>query len=532
MTDLAALIWFIFSPSHIGHYPRTISNIMAEDTSRAPIFSNPVLWEDLADLDVFRVDSAYYYSASTMHYSPGAPVLRSYDLINWEYIGHSLPTLGFPGLSTNYNLTNNQRAYVKGVYASSLRYRLSNGLWYWIGCIEYTHTYVYTAPSPSGPWIQRSKIDTCYYDCGLLIDDDDTMYVAYGGTNISVAQLTPDGLSEAKTTPVWNSPDSIGTVEGNRFYKRDGKYYILVDHPANAEYVLMSSSVLGPYSYKVLVNSIVSPVSGSGNPHQGGLVDTPSGDWYYMAFIDSYPGGRVPVLAPVTWGNDGFPVVTTVNGDWGKQYPYPVAPHPLPSLIGTDYFPGNSLSQRWEWNHNPDLTKFKVHDGLRLYAATITEDIYQARNTLTHRIHGPQSRATIVIDYRNMFDGDRAGFSLFRDQSAWIGIERNGHAFTIVMKNGINMNTDWTTNNTGVIAASKPISKGNVWLQITADIRSGGTYEAGFAYSTNGLQFTSLGPTFEMDTAWQFFMGYRWGIFNYATKSLGGWVDVLSFTQE
>lgn len=134
-------------------------------------FQNPVLWEDLADLDVFRVNDTFYYTASTMHYSPGAPILQSHDLVNWEFISHAVPTLPW---AAKYNLTNGQ-AYVKGIYASTLRYRPSNGLWYWIGCIEYSTTYVWTAPSVTGPWTQSATIATCYYDCGLLVDDDDSM---------------------------------------------------------------------------------------------------------------------------------------------------------------------------------------------------------------------------------------------------------------------------------------------------------------------------------------------------------------------
>src|SRR5687767_5666750 len=103
------------------------------------VFNNPPLWEDLADVDIIRVDNTYYMSASTMHYSPGAPVLRSYDLVNWEFIGHSVPTLDW---SSKYNLANGERAYVKGIWASSLQYRKSNGLFYWIGCIEFGKTYV------------------------------------------------------------------------------------------------------------------------------------------------------------------------------------------------------------------------------------------------------------------------------------------------------------------------------------------------------------------------------------------------------
>jgi beta-xylosidase len=137
-------------------------------------FQNPVLWEDLADIDVFRVGDAYYYSASNMHYSPGAPILRSYDLVNWEYVGHAIPVLDF---SPAYNLDGG-RAYVKGSWASFLGYRKSNKTFYWGGCIEFSKTHIYTAPAAEGPWTKKAVIDHCYYDAGLLVDDDDTMYVA------------------------------------------------------------------------------------------------------------------------------------------------------------------------------------------------------------------------------------------------------------------------------------------------------------------------------------------------------------------
>jgi len=267
-------------------------------------FTNPVLWEDLADLDIFRVGDTYYYSASTMHYSPGAPILKSYDLVNWEYVGHSVPTLPW---ASKYNLVNGESAYVKGIYASTMRYRASNKLFYWIGCVEYGGTYVYTSATVEGTWSARSKINTCYYDAGLLIDDaTDTMYVAYGNGQISVAQLSADGLSQVRTQVVFTTPTNLGgsggTLEGSRMYKKDGAYYIFVTRPANGQYVLRSTNgPFGPYTLKQLLLNLGGPISGGGVPHQGGLVQTQSGSWYYMAFIDAYPGGRVPALAPITW---------------------------------------------------------------------------------------------------------------------------------------------------------------------------------------------------------------------------------------
>lgn len=154
-------------------------------------FDNPILWYDLADIDIFRVDDAFYYSASTMHYSPGAPILKSYDLVNWEFIGHSVPSLAF---GDKYNLDGRGTAYVNGIWASGMRYRESNGLWYWYGCIDFDKTHVFTATDPTGEWTQHPPLDKCYYDLGILIDEDDTMYLAYGSYDIGVVQLTSDGL--------------------------------------------------------------------------------------------------------------------------------------------------------------------------------------------------------------------------------------------------------------------------------------------------------------------------------------------------
>jgi len=312
-------------------------------------------------------------------------------------------------------------------------------------------------------------------------------------------------------------------------YKVNGKYYVFTDHPATAEYVLQASSPFGPYTMKALVNGIAPPVSGADNPHQGGIVQNQEGQWFYMAFVDAYPGGRIPVLAPISWGSDGFPVLQSVNGAWGASYTYPETPHPLSAPTGTDSFSGTSLGPQWEWNHNPDTTKFTVNNGLTLHAATVTYDLYSARNTLTHRLFGPTSTATIVMDYSHMNRGDRAGLAMLRDSSAWVGIKNDGGTFRICMINGLSMNSDWTTANTGAEVAGLTVSGGKIWLRASADIHPGANQQAKFSYSTDGSTFNSIGSSYTMNSTWEFFLGYRYGIFNYATTSLGGYVTVSSF---
>lgn len=516
--------------------------------ARASTFTNPILWEDYPDLEVIRVGDVFYYTSSTFAFSPGAPVLKSYDLVNWTPVSHSVPTLNF---GNKYNLNSaTDRAYVKGIWASSLRYREATDTFYWIGCVESSKTFIWassgTGAAKNGGevtnwnWKNLTTLSKCYYDCGMLVDDDDTMYVAYGSTKIMVAQLNKDGTAEVKSQQVYVSSDNA-YIEGSRMYKINGTYYIFVTKPATEEWVLKSNSPWGPYEKQVLVANIAGPLTSAGAAHQGGIVSTKDNKWYYVAFMDSYPGGRIPVAAPITWTSDGWPQLVKDGSSWGKSYPFPVqTSKTVPSPVGTDEFQGSSLSHEWEWNHNPDNSKWKLGDGaLLLQTATVTNDLFTARNTLTHRIIGPKSSGTFRLDISQMKDGDRAGAALFRDVAAYIGIHKDGTAAKLVMVNNLNLDSSWATKSTGTVAATGPTladDAKDIWLRVQADITPAfGTSTnrtTTFWYSTDGEKYTQLGSAFPMTNTWQFFTGYRYAVFNFATKALGGQVAVRSFTME
>jgi beta-xylosidase len=640
-------------------------------------YANPVIWQDFADVEVIRVGSDFYMTASTMHYSPGAPVLHSRDLVNWEFIGHSVPRLDF---SDWYDLNGGHR-YVGGIWASSITHRASENRFYWLGQIDFHRSFMYTATDAAGPWTRHAEFPRSYYDAGMLVDTDDTIYVAYGATKISVAQLSADGKTEVRNQEVFSTPSDIGVLEGSRFYKINGSYYIFATRPPNGQYILKSSSPWGPYEVREVLLDMPGPIAGGGVPHQGGIVSTPGGAWYYMGFVDAYPGGRMPALAPITWTSDGWPEVTTVNGAWGQTYPFPnLTPHPVPPLTGADTFTTATLAAKWEWNHNPDNTKWSTGNGLKLQTVTVTNDLYAARNTLTHRIQGPSSTATVELDPSAMANGDRAGLAMLRDASAWIGLRRDNGVTRLSMTDGLTMDSSWNTSGTGteraiaelsatvdptawyvllnrnsgkaldvsgvstadgaqlhqwtrtnannqqfqfvdagggyyklrarhsgkvvdVLGAStadgasvvqwtdnggsnqqfrlddstggyvRPVNRNSnkvlevaglstadgaavqqwgswngsnqqwqlvridggsggslVWLRVTADIRPGSGRQATFSYSTDGTTFTPLGPAFTLDNRPNFFMGYRFAIFNYATAALGGAVTVNRFS--
>jgi beta-xylosidase len=511
---------------------------------QATMFSNPVLWKDYPDLEIIRVGDVFYYTSSTFAFSPGAPVLKSYDLVNWTPVSHSVPTLNF---ASKYNLNSaSDRAYVKGIWASTMQYRNSTDAFHWVGCVE-GRTYIYTASGTGAGrnngevanwnWQNTATLNTCYYDCGMLVDDNDTVYIAYGSSKIMVAELNSGLTAQVRSQQVYASGDNA-YIEGARMYKINGNYYIFLTRPANEEWVLKSSSPWGPYERKILIASISGPISSAGYAHQGGIVSTRQGKWYYMAFMDAYPTGRIPVAAPITWTSDGWPELVKEGNSWGRNYPIPVeTSKSVPAPNTTDNFQGTSLSHEWEWNHNPDVTKFRLTGdaGLVLQTATVTNDLFTARNTLTHRIQGPKSRGTFRIDISQMRDGDRAGTVLFRDVAAYIGIHKEGSAARLVMVNNLNLDSNWNTRSTGTVVATGPTIGGSeVFLRIQADVTpafgSATQRTTSFFYSTDGSSWTQLGPAFPMTNAWEFFTGYRFAVFNLATKSLGGQVSVKSFS--
>lgn len=527
------------------------SNASALTTPRqstGEVFTNPIVWEDLPDLDVSRVGDVFYYSSSTFAYSPGAPVYKSYDLVNWTPVSHSVPTLDF---GPQYNLDSpTNRAYVQGIWASTLRYRESTDTFYWIGCIQSNQTYIFTSTgsnagsnggeASSWAWKQAAVLNTCYYDCGLLIDDDDTMYVVYGATDLSVAQLSADGLSEVSSQVVYSSGGTY--IEGSHLYKINGYYWIMPTKPATGEWVLRSTSIWGPYEQQVLFDSLVGPLPNAGFSHQGGIVNTQDDEWYYVAFMDSYPSGRIPVLAPLTWSSDGWPqLALNSSGSWGTSYPAPISTtQTVPALTGLDSFVGTTLSEEWEWNHNPDTTKWSLaggDGGLILETATVTDDLFSARNTLTHRIIGPKSEAIFEFDVSQMADGDRAGAALFRDYSAYIGIWKSGSTTTLVYVTNIDLDADWNTESTGDVSATGPVvTSSTIYLRIVADVTPAfgldPVRQAAFSYSMDGSTWTQLGGPFLLNDNWTYFTGYRYAAFNFATLALGGQVTLKSFSME
>ncbi|KAK0391832.1 hypothetical protein NLU13_1331 [Sarocladium strictum] len=514
------------------------------------VLTNPVIYEDYPDIDVFRVGDVFYYSSSSFAFSPGAPVLKSYDLVNWTPVSHSVPRLDF---GDEYDIANEtDRAYVKGIWASGMRYRESDDKFYWMGCVQSTgKTYVYTSPGHGAlekngevqdwEWSRAGVIDKCYYDNGIFFDEDDKLYVSYGNRELYVVELDND-FSEVRSEMIYDSGEDI-YLEGSHFYKAKGYYWVVPTQVASGEWALRSKDPFGPYDHRVFWNGLQGPLSNAGYAHQGGMVDLPNGDWWFVAFMDAYPAGRMPVVAPIEWDADDWPSIKLdSNGHWGVNYPMPISTHrKVPSMVGKDKFKGPKLDENWEWNHNPDneAWEFRKGGGLVLRTASVTEDFFSARNSLTRRAVGPHAQATFEIDIRNMKDGDRAGAAFFRAQAAYIGIHKTGDDARLVMVDGLQLNatSSWQTASNGTIQAEGPsVSGDKVFLRIDADITPAfglsPVREALFSYSNDGKTWTQLGPAYLLSNSWQFFSAFRYTAFNFATKELGGSVTLESFSVE
>ncbi|WP_246302918.1 family 43 glycosylhydrolase [Paenibacillus plantarum] len=294
--------------------------------SNEDTLENPFIWADVPDLDVIRVGDAYYMSSTTMHMNPGVPIMKSYDLKNWEIVNYVYDMLAD---NDEQALRNGKDNYGKGSWASSLRYH--NGKYY-VAFASYDtgKTYIYqTTDIEKGPWT-HSELDGVYHDMSLLFDDDGRVYMVYGGGDIKAIELTADataikagGLNKViipNASLVASTAENVNLqAEGTHIQKINGTYYVFnITWPKNSgrvEIMHRADRIDGVYEGKVALNNA--------GIAQGGIIDTVDGKWYAMLFGDRGSVGRIPYLVPVTW-SDGWPVFG-INGTVPQSMAIPVS---------------------------------------------------------------------------------------------------------------------------------------------------------------------------------------------------------------
>ena len=521
------------------------TSVLAEDyeTLHTPPIQNPMLWADVPDPDVIRVGDTFYLVSTTMHLMPGAPIMKSKDLKNWETVGYIFDKLTD---SPKYDLLQGT-AYGRGQWATSLKYH--KGKFYALlapneqGAMG--DTYIFSAEKAEGPWTIVSRMRH-FHDCSLFFDDDDRVYVIYGTGEMMELKADLSDVIEGTHRQIFQrEEDEKGLLEGSRVIKHNGKYYLLmISHTYGPgkhrrEVCYRSDNIHGPWEKQVILES---EFGGFSYEAQGTIVDTEDGDWYGIIFQDRGGVGRVLTVMPCRWIN-GWPMLGDENG----KVPDTVRPlksgEPEATIVKADDFSQAKLGLHWQWNHNPIDQAWSLTERpgyLRLKTNRVVPNIYLAPNTLTQRMEGPSCSGIIVMDLSRMKDGDRAGLAAFNSDTGALTVKKTGKKLTLEMNE---LKVELTDRNKEVknveekTIESVELKQQKIWLRIDADFRPvkaqgfmPGKDLATFYYSLDGETWTKMGSDYKMGFDWRrFFMGSKFGIFNYATKKAGGYVDIDTF---
>ena len=493
-------------------------------------FENPVIYADVPDPDVIRVGEDFYMVSTTMHLMPGAPIMKSRDLVNWEMVGYVFDRLtDTPG----YDLLGST-VYGRGQWATSLRYHRGKFYVLFSPNDKPWRSYIYTADRAEGPWRLVSR-PRHFHDNSLLFDEENDKVYVFSGTG-QVTQLKND-LSDVEPggidMRIFNRDETeTGLLEGSRALMHDGRYYLLmISWPRGGlrrQVCYRADKITGPWEKRVILEDDFDTYHGVG---QGTIVDDGKGHWWGIIFQDRGAVGRVPVLMPCRWV-DGWPMLGDEQGHIAKKMERPVEGQDTRSVVTSDDFSGEKLKLEWQWNHNPidrawSLTERK--GWLRLKTARRVDNLYMAPNTLSQRMMGPKSMATVKMDVGRMKDGDRCGFAAFNGHSGVMTVERNGKSYELSLTNQTVNLRDSDKAVTGVDSQEKArvsLQSTSVWLRIVADFTNH-QERATFFFSEDGKWFRKIGEDFRMRFDYRrLFMGTRFAIFNYATKTTGGYVDI------
>lgn len=496
-------------------------------------FTNPMLWSDVPDPDVIRVDDNFYLVSTTMHLMPGAPVMRSKDLVNWETASYLFDRLTD---TPNYDM-DGCTAYGRGQWATSLRYYNGRYYAYFSPNDKPFRGYVYTTTDPAKEkWEQVSRLPH-FHDASLLFDDDGRVYVYYGTGQLR--ELKPD-LSDVQPGGVdmkifERDSTETGLLEGSRAIKYNGKYYLLMISWPNGgkrrQVCYRADKITGPYEKKVILEADF-----GGFPYvgQGCIVDDAKGNWYGVIFQDRGGVGRVLTLMPCRWV-DGWPMLGDENGQVPTVMEKPVQGSPAIPLVVSDDFGNKQMKINWQWNHNPVHKAWSLEERpgyLRLKTSRVVENLFWAPNTLTQRMEGPKCTASVAIDLSHMKEGDVAGFSAFNGNSGVLAVLKENGKKCLTMSEQVVSLDDKSKAVTALDTKEKArveLSQDIIYLRIDGDFRPGKDI-ATFYYSLNGKDWTKIGSDFKMIFDYRrFFMGTKYAIFNYATQETGGYVDVDYF---
>jgi beta-xylosidase len=481
---------------------------------------NPIIHADVPDMSMIRVGDSYYMSSTTMHMAPGVPIMKSKDLVNWTIINYAYDTLANVDAM---NLVNGKSTYGKGTWASCINYQ--KGIFYVSTFAQTTNkTYVYkTRDIEKGQW-ERIVFEPAYHDHTILFDDDGKIYMIWGVRKLLIIELKDDltGVKEGTERVLIedaNAPlgQNVGLGEGSQIFKVNGKYYLFnIAWPRGGMRTVVvhrADKITGPWEGKVAFQDL--------GVAQGGMVDTPDGRWFAYLFRDFGAVGRIPYIVPMTW-EDGWPVIG-IDGKVPETLDLPANKSLIPGIVNSDEFERKkgepALPLVWQWNHNPDNSLWSLTERkgfLRLKTGRIDSLFVLSKNTLTQRTIGPVCSGATAVDVSKMKEGDFAGLVLLQSKFGQVGVKVENGAKSIVMVNA--------GSGLPVEIQKVPLNQNTVYLKVDCNFKDK-TDRAYFYYSIDGKTWVAIGDELKMEYSLSHFMGYRFGLFNYATNNTGGFAD-------
>jgi len=505
--------------SIIANSPVSASKVWVADLGNGT-YKNPILHADYSDPDAVRVGDDYYMVSSSFEDIPGLPILHSKDLVNWTLIGHALTRM--PPFD-HFSIPR----HGEGVWAPSIRFH-KNEFYIYYPDPDFG-IYLTKATNPAGPWSEpvqvaagKGLIDPC-----PLWDTDGKAYLvyAYAGSRagiksiLAIKRLSNDGTKctdEGKI--VYDGGETDPTIEGPKFYKRNGYYYIFA--PAGGvstgwQLVLRSKNIYGPYERKVVMDQGSTPING---PHQGAWVDTKTGEDWFLHFQDKEAYGRIVHLQPMKWVND-WPVIGADKDGDGKGEPVLIYKkpnvgkvYPIATPAESDEFNSLNPGLQWQWQANPQATWLFMNPGagtMRLYAQQMPADaknLFDAPNVLLQKFPADQFMATTKMKFRPFTTAlnEKAGLTIMGYSYANLAVKNRKEGQFLVYtfcKDAVKGNKEQETEIMKLNAGAE------LYLRVKVDTNA----MCRFSYSLDGNTFTSVGEPFKAEVArWK---GAKIGLF-------------------
>ena len=521
-------------------------------------FTNPLFYDEFSDPDILRVGDDYYLAGTTMHTVPGLVILHSKDLVNWENISYCFDRFDFP--DDAFSLKNHKEIYGQGVWAPAIRY--ANGQFYVFTNINGKGLQCYTSKDIRGPW-KHHNMQGRIYDLSVLFDDDGKIYAIHGYGEVKCTELKPDMSGPIEETERTIIPEGNAVGEGHHIYKINGMYYLIsTDYRPNGRTLCSrSKSIWGPYETititadetfgyhaasltqvpegeqyrighdgtKFGIPEVDKDATACTNIHQGGIVEDQSGQWWALLMMDFHSIGRTVTLAPITW-KDGWPMLG-LEGNLGRaprtwfKPSIPSSPsspsHPSAPYHRSENFDGKALGRVWQWNHNPDDSQWSLKNGRLRLQTMPAEQLMWARNTLTQRVIGPQSIATVELYTKGLKDGDVAGLGNINVPCSWIGVVKDGRQLTLRCFEQADNDT---------IDVPVAITDGKLYLRMVGDYDHDRAY---YEFSLDGKTYQQVGDEMKLSYQLISFQGSRHALFAFNKNGKnGGYAEFDNFTVE